>query len=148
VLDGNQYEAGTAANFTTNGYVFNTQGGALIPTTDPVRSQMLSTSVYHWALNMTMSAVPNGTYSVYVYVYSSWPQSYTLSLQGQQVYSNGNSGPTGTWQKVGPFTANVTNGTINLTSGGNIVHVSGIEVWLPQDEGVAAPTFQPPTATP
>jgi hypothetical protein len=142
-LDGNPYEAGTAANFTTNGVAYDTEGGALIPTTDPVRSQMLSTSMYYWALNMTMSAVPNGTYDVYVYVYSSWPQSYTLSLQGQQIYATSDSGPTGTWQKIGPFTTTVTNGTINLTSGGNIVHISGIEVW----QHAPAPTFQPPTNT-
>jgi CSLREA domain-containing protein len=144
VLDGNQYEAGTAANFTTNGTPYDTQGGALIPATDPVRSQMLSTSVYHWALNMAMNAVPNGTYDVYIYVYSSWPQSYTLSLQGQQIYANANSGSTGTWQKLGPYPINVANGTINLTSGGNIIHVAGIEVW---QHNVPTPTFQPPTNT-
>jgi hypothetical protein len=76
-----------------------------------------------------MSAVPNGLYDVYVCTISSWPQSYSLALQGKPVFSNPDSGITGTWLKLGPWPAQVTDGKIRLTSNGNIVHIAGIEVW-------------------
>jgi chitinase len=129
VIDGNAWQGKNAPNYSTNGFLYNGQGEAQHPPTDPVRRQMLGTSVYHWSLNLRMTAVPNGAYDVYIYVYSSWPQGYTLFLQGQQIYSIADSGPTGTWLKLGPYPANVTNGRIVLTSSGDIVHVSGIEVW-------------------
>ena len=145
-IDGNPWEAGTAPNFTTNGELFDAQGGGMLPPTDPARTQMLSRSVYHWALNMVMSAVPNGTYDVFIYVYSSWPQGYNLKLQGTQVYSVADSGPPGTWLKLGPFPLIITGGTINLTSGGDIVHVSGLEVWR-HNTGPTATNTNVPTNT-
>jgi hypothetical protein len=129
VIDSNPWQGKNAPNYNTNGFPYDGQGEAQLPPTDPVRRQMLGTSVYHWSLNLTLRAVPNGTYDVYIYVYSSWPQGYTLYLQGQQIYSIADSGPTGTWLKLGPYTTNVTNGNLAVTSSGDIVHISGIEVW-------------------
>jgi hypothetical protein len=131
-LDGNAWTANNgAANFTMNGSALSNEWLDLSPSTDAVRAAMLTTWRQHWAFDIAMSNVPNGTYEVYIYVVSDWtnpdPPTATFQLEGEPkgTYTQGAGG---TWQKLGPYTATVTDGTLNITAGG-LVNISGLEVW-------------------
>ncbi|TGE12604.1 T9SS type A sorting domain-containing protein, partial [Hymenobacter elongatus] len=52
------------------------------------------------------------------------------ALNGQAVLSTYNSGPAGTWKKLGPFeTSLAAPGQLQLTTSGGVANISGIEVW-------------------
>jgi hypothetical protein len=57
------------------------------------------------------------------------------------VLSNYNSGPAGTWKKLGPYLVNLSDGTINVSTSGGHANVSGIEIWSGQPQPVVN---QPP----
>ncbi|WP_073111526.1 Ig-like domain-containing protein [Hymenobacter daecheongensis] len=129
-LDGNAWQGSTAANYTVNGGAFANQNVALTPATDASRASMIRSSVFGPALNFKMTAVPNGSYDVYMYVWEdNNAETYSLSVNGQPAVSNFNSGSAGSWKKMGPYAANVTAGTITITSSGGYANLSGVEVW-------------------
>ncbi|RSK44359.1 beta strand repeat-containing protein [Hymenobacter perfusus] len=129
-IDGKSWEAGSAATgFQTNGTPFANQGVTLNPATDAARAAMIRSSVYSNALSANVS-VSNGTYLVYAYVWEdNNAATFSVTLEGQTVQSNHNSGAAGSWSRLGPFTANVTDGTITLTTSGGDANLSGIEIW-------------------
>ncbi|AHJ98378.1 Ig-like domain-containing protein [Hymenobacter swuensis] len=144
-IDGKSWEAGSsAAGVQINGTTFANQGVTLSPATDAARATMIRSSAYSTALSANVS-VSNGTYLVYAYVWEdNNATTYSLALEGQTVQSNYNSGAAGTWRRLGPFTANVTDGTISLTTSGGDANLSGIEIWR---AGTAAPQNQAPTVS-
>jgi hypothetical protein len=66
-----------------------------------------------------------------------FPETFSISVEGKVVQSNFNSGATGRWSKLGPFTANITDGTINVGATGGAANLSGLEVWSAPAQGVA-----------
>jgi glucose/arabinose dehydrogenase len=129
-IDGNNWQASAgAANFSFTGATFANQGVALTPPTDANRANMIRSSIwYHPAI--TISAVPQGTYEVWLYAWEdNFPVTYSISMEGTVVQSNVNSGAAGTWKKLGPFTAAITDGTINVNAIGLEANISGIEIW-------------------
>jgi ELWxxDGT repeat protein len=132
-LDGNAWGGRSAANYTTNGGSFtNTnEGVVLMPGTDAVRESMIRSSVWRYTnLQLNLTAVPAGTYQVYLYVWEdNAAETYSILLEGKTVRSNYNSSYAGTWQKLGPFQASITDGTISLATTGGAVNFSGVEVW-------------------
>ncbi|MBX3084114.1 MAG: hypothetical protein KF716_20940 [Anaerolineae bacterium] len=151
VVDGNNWEAnsGTTPNFTTNGTAMCDPWVTLNPPTDSARAQMISCYREHWAFSMAMSGIPNGTYVVYAYVWQEWnntgQQAYNIALEGSTVVSNFNPGTVGgVWQRLGPWTVNMTDGTLNLTtSGSGLADISGLEVYQLTSGGGASATPQP-----
>ncbi|MBX3083637.1 MAG: hypothetical protein KF716_18530 [Anaerolineae bacterium] len=151
VIDGNNWEAnsGTTTNFTTNGSVLCDPWVPLNPTTDTARAQMISCYREHWAFSMAMSNMTAGTYVVYVYVWQEWnntaQEAYNIALEGTTVISNFNPGTVGgRWQRLGPWTVNLTDGTLNLTtSGAGLADISGLEVYRLTSGGGASATPQP-----
>ncbi|WP_426491038.1 Ig-like domain-containing protein [Hymenobacter sp. 102] len=131
-IDGRSWEAGsTASGFQVNGTTFANQGVTLNPATDAARASMIRSSAYSNSLTANL-AVTNGTYLVYAYVWEdNNAETFSLALEGQTVQSNYNSGPAGTWKRLGPFTANVADGSLTLTSTGGTVNLSGLELWKP-----------------
>jgi hypothetical protein len=152
VIDGNNWEAntGTTPNFTTNGTAMCNPWASITPATDANRASMIQCSRQHWAHNVVMSAVPNGTYQVYLYTWLDWadpnPPSYSFYLNGTlaQTYQ---SGPSGRWDKLGPFTVNVTAGTLTVTTSGGVANFSGIEVYSVGGGAPAASATMTPSAT-
>ncbi|MBX0290431.1 hypothetical protein K3G63_08275 [Hymenobacter sp. HSC-4F20] len=143
-LDGNAWEGNSAPNYSTNGSRFANQGVTLNPATTTARAQMIRSSVYSRNLSFTMSNVPNGSYEVYAYIWEdNHAQTINISLNGQSVLSNHNTGSAGSWSKVGPFAVTVTNGTIQLTSSGGDLNLSGVEVW----RKTTTTAFQPVPST-
>ncbi|MCC7451116.1 MAG: hypothetical protein IT324_27130, partial [Anaerolineae bacterium] len=72
-IDGNNWEADAAPNFTTSGTTATCATWlAPNPATDANRTKMIQCYRYGWNTTLTMSAVPNGTYSVYLYTFEDW----------------------------------------------------------------------------
>ena len=133
VIDGNNWISSTGApnfSFTTNNTVSAKQSVTLIPPTDANRATMIRSYVYGNTVTLNMTAVPSGNYQVWLYVWEdNFPETYSISLEGSVVQSNFNSGPAGTWRKLGPYPVNITDGAINVSSSGGHANFSGIEVW-------------------
>ncbi len=141
-VDGLSWEDGNSAgNFQINGSPFANQGVALNPATDAARAAMIRASVYDTNISAAVSGVASGTYSVYLYMWEdNNPVTLDITLEGQTVQSNYSSGNGGHWDRLGPFTANITDGTINIgTVSSNNNNLSGIEIWK-QNAGTTAPS--------
>ena len=133
VLDGNAWAGKTAPNysFTSNFYTnsFTNNTVALIPATDPVRESMIRSSIFSDGIRLNLTSAPAGTYQVFVYVWEdNNPQTFAITLENR-VMQEYNSGAAGTWKKLGPFQANVTDGAITIGSIGGTANFSGVEVW-------------------
>ena len=77
-----------------------------------------------------MEKVPPGTYLVYLYIWEdNNPETLDLFVQGKEVLKGYNSGPAGHWDRLGPWTASVTTGTLEVHSSGGDANFSGLEVW-------------------
>ncbi len=146
VLDGQNWEAATgAANFTVTGTRFANQNIPLNPATDAPRASMIRSSVYGPSLDATLRNVPAGTYVVYAYVWEdNNPEIFDVRVQGQLVLSNYNSGPAGSWSRLGPYTTTVaSNGTLVVSTAGGYANLSGIEVWRQNAVGAARTALTP-----
>jgi hypothetical protein len=135
-IDGVAWEAGTGIipNYVGNGSAMSNPWATLSPSTDAARRDMIRSYRQHWSFNITLSAVPNGTYQVCAYVWQDWDDTtrspYSISLNGTVVAANFDPGPTeGAWWRLGPWPVTVTNGTIQLRTTGGIANLSGLEIW-------------------
>jgi hypothetical protein len=142
-IDGNAWEGSTAANYSFTGSSFANQSIALNPATDANRATMIRSSIWNPSgSNVTMSAVPNGTYVIYLYVWEdNFSQTYSVSLEGQVVQSNYSSGSGGHWDKLGPWTTTIGDGTIQIQCSPGDANLSGLEVWRVN----SSPPPPPPT---
>jgi len=133
VIDGNNWISSTGApnfSFTTSNSVSAKQTVTLIPPTDANRASMIRSYVWGNTITLNVTAVPSGNYQVWVYVWEdNFAETYSISLEGSVVLANYNSGPAGTWRKLGPYTVDITDGAINVTSLGGHANISGIEIW-------------------
>ena len=146
-LDGNAWADGAAANFITNGVGFVNNTVPLLPATDVARTTMIHSSVYSYALSAAFTAVPAGSYQLYAYVWEdNNPETFSLALNGQPVLSNYNSGPAGTWTRLGPYPVNLAApGQVALTSSGGAANLSGLELWQQTGGPPPPPPPTPPT---
>ncbi|MBH8559378.1 InlB B-repeat-containing protein [Hymenobacter negativus] len=146
-LDGNAWGGSTAANYSTNGSAFANQAVTLIPATDATRASMVRDAVFGPNLSVTLSAVPAGAYQAYLYVWEdNSPEVINLSLNGQSVRANYNTGPAGTWARLGPYNVTLAaTGSVAFTSTGGWPNFSGVELW--QQTGGTPTTYTLTTAT-
>ncbi|HLF95061.1 MAG TPA: cellulase family glycosylhydrolase, partial [Planctomycetota bacterium] len=130
-IDGNAWEGSGAPNYSTTGSAFENQSVTLSPSTDSSRATMIRSSVWNPAgSNVTMTGVPAGTYRVYLYVWEdNYPVIYDVSLEGQVVQSGYSSGAGGHWDRLGPWTADIADGTIQIACSAGDANLSGLEVW-------------------
>lgn len=145
-IDGRSWEGSNAPNYSFVGTAFANQGLSLTPATDANRATMIRSSIWSASAAVTLSAVPSGSYTVYVYVWEdNSAETFSVALEGSVVQANYNSGAAGTWVKLGPWTTSISDGTINITTSGGAANLSGIEVW---QNGSSGPTPTPLPATP
>ncbi len=96
---------------------------------------MIRSGNSHWngELNLSFSSVPAGTYYLFVYsVEDDHPVTFNLSINGQAGLYNHNTGPAGSWKKLGPFQTTLpagTTGTISINCQGLGAILSGVEIW-------------------
>ena len=96
---------------------------------------MLRTFRFQANLQFTLNSVPNDIYDVYVWVFEDGPSSInaTLSVNGSVVVASYNTGPTGHWDRLGPYATTVSANNIQVTyvcnTPGEEGLLSGVEVW-------------------
>ncbi|MBJ6110365.1 hypothetical protein JAO73_15180 [Hymenobacter sp. BT523] len=146
-IDGRSWEASSgAANFSTNASGWSSPGASLNPATDAARAGMITSALFGTGPTLAVGGVASGTYSVYLYIWEdNSPETLNIQLEGQTVRTGYSTGSAGHWERVGPFTANVTDGTLNVgTTGGN-ANLSGLEIF--KQNSTTAPANTPPTVS-
>ena len=74
---------------------------------------MLRTFRDNGDLQCSLTSVPNGSSDVYVWTFEDDRSlNATLSINGNVVLASYNSGSAGHWDRLGPYPATVSNGTI------------------------------------
>ena len=96
---------------------------------------MLNTGIWGQASDVNFSqTLSNGNYFVYLWTgenYASNYRSFNVKLEGTQVASAIGSLPINTWQRYGPYSVTVSDGSLNV----NLVRVTGdpaiqgLEIW-------------------
>ncbi|MDJ1498598.1 Ig-like domain-containing protein [Cytophagaceae bacterium DM2B3-1] len=135
-LNSNSWQASSStADFSYTGSTFSNQSVTLSPSvSDSYQASMLRSSVTGWEVGLNLSNLQTATYRVFLYVWENdSPETYSISIEGKTVLANYNSGNAGHWEKLGPFTVRVTDGTLNVDTYGGYANVSGIELYrLPE----------------
>ncbi len=143
-IDGTTWEASSsAANFSyvTDGGSFTDESVPLIPATDVNRTAMIQSSIWGSNVNLTIGAVPSGTYDIWLYVWEdNLSATYSLSLEGTLVLANFSSGSAGSWSKSGPYRVIINDGVLNVATNGGHANLSGIEMWKVAASGNTPPT--------
>ncbi|WP_425614381.1 PSD1 and planctomycete cytochrome C domain-containing protein [Anatilimnocola sp. NA78] len=145
-IDGHDWEGDDAdhkpANFATNDKAFANQDVKLNPPTDPDRARMIRSS--RWGGNkVTLSGVPAGKYSVFVYVWEdNNSETFRIAINGQDVLRFYQSGTAGHWDRLGPYVIDVkakeNDGSVQITSRGGAANFSGVEIWRGEHDGSPA----------
>ena len=114
---------GAAPNLTWGPRQFCNQNVALSPATNTATATMLRCSVWgtgsEGGTYVTMTSIPSGSYKVSLY---NWEDSldasstFSLKLNGATVATNIESGAKGAWKLLGPYTVNITDGTLKVTT--------------------------------
>ncbi|MEK7356914.1 MAG: nucleoside hydrolase-like domain-containing protein [Bdellovibrionota bacterium] len=145
MIDGKSFAAESGSGVSHNGMRFENQSIALSPATDAARAQMIRSSIYSKTPNVSVP-VANGSYRIYVY---NWEDTVTgtfnLGLEGVSVATGLSTGAPGSWRRLGPYIATVSDGALTLTGTGSVaINLSSIEIYSVSG-GTATPT---PTPTP
>ncbi len=136
-IDGHRWEGSDSTLYRCDDKAFANQNVTLRPSTDEQRARMIRSS--RWGGNrVELTEIPPGTYTVFLYVWEdNRPETFTISLNGQVVAANYNSGTEGRWEKLGPWRTTVRKeGRLVLTSQGGAANFSGIEVWTGNYDGL------------
>jgi hypothetical protein len=134
-FEGKTFEASQqAADLLAGPYAFTDERVTLQPAVSDVnKTKMLRSSIFGYGTvggQVKLNNVPTGNYNVYLYVWEdNLNETFSLKLNGQTVESNLQSGPAGTWRKLGPYPVNVTAGSIEMSSSGGAANFSGLEVY-------------------
>ncbi len=130
-IDGRQWEGKDAPNYSFSKDAFENQGVELNPSTDPSRARMIRSSIWNTDGTLVrLTAVPNGTYHVYLYVWEdNHSQTFDILVNGKVVRQRYSSGAAGHWERLGPWTAEVVDNTIEVRATRGDANFSGIEIW-------------------
>ncbi len=104
---------------------------SLNPPTDSAHKEMLRDFRAGNDLRFSLTAVPDGTYDVYVWTFEdNGSQTAELAVKGS-VLDTYTSGPAGRWDRLGPYPVTLSDGEIDVRfkSASDAALVSGIEVW-------------------
>jgi len=131
VIDGLNFEGKGAPNVATNGPGFENQAVELKPRTAAARASMIRSSVWtREGIRVSMSAVPAGTYAVFLYVWEdNDSQTFDLFVNDRPVIGNYMSGEGGHWERLGPWITTPVEGKIEVRADRNDANFSGLEVW-------------------
>lgn len=132
-IDNVPWEGKDAPNLACTGTPIEEQGVTLQPSTDANRTRMIRTSIYdRGGTAVKLSGVPKGAYQVFLYVWEdseNGSQTFDILLNGKVVQPRYSSGARGRWEKLGPWTAEVAEGAIEVRATPADANFSGIEVW-------------------
>jgi hypothetical protein len=130
-VNGITFESGlNSENFITNGMVLQGSAITLSPSADASTLSMLQDFVWSAeGTTVSVSGVPNGEYVVYLYLPKFGASTITdISIEGTAV-QQGLSINQATWAKAGPFSLNMTDGSLDVATSGSGTNIAGIEIW-------------------
>jgi hypothetical protein len=134
-IDGRLWDGDPAEKLQIKGKRFDNQKITLKPVTDDPRAQMIRSSVWGDEAKVTFTEL--GEKPVRVFIYS-WEDNdnerFDLLLNGRVVARGVESGPAGSWKRLGPFSAHRADGTLELTTQGGAANLSGVEIWASEGE--------------
>lgn len=136
-IDGQLWEGRDSQHYVCKDKAFENQQVTLVPATDPERAQMIRSS--RWGGNrIELTDVPAGMYTLFLYVWEdNDPETYSVSINGQEVLARYSSRTAGHWERHGPWYTTSRGDKIILTSQGGAANFSGIELWQGQYDGVS-----------
>ena len=130
VIDGRAWEGGDTEHLESRDQAFENQAVPLIPATDPDRARMIRSSRWNGQAELRLTGVPAGVYSIFLYVWEdNNSETFSVAIDGREVVHDHVSGPTGTWNRLGPWRVEVGSGPIRLTTRGGAANLSGVEIW-------------------
>jgi hypothetical protein len=131
-LDGQRWESSAEANHClVAGSPYENETAPLDPPVEGDRAKLLRTAFAHrGSTTVILGRVPAGTYHVFLYAWSNANSArFGISLKGRPVAPALTTGAAGRWERLGPWTVDVPDGTLNLECTGEEVNLCGIEVW-------------------
>jgi hypothetical protein len=132
-IDAHDWEAGAGAAGlkVSGGRPFEARTGVVTPATDENRARMLRTGLSNTGtLTLTVGDLPNATYAVCLYIWEDdRSEMYSLTVQGQPKATNFSTGTAGRWERLGPWTVQVPNGTLEIVATGGAVNLCGLEIY-------------------
>ncbi len=131
-VDGNRWEAGREAeNCLAFGQAVDDRDAAPVPEVDPVFARLLQTGLRGAnKVRILLCGVETGTYRVYLYVRDA-SQKFGIWVGGEPVERGLDCDGKGAWKRVGPYEAQVKDGTLEMRVSGQAVSVCGVELWKP-----------------
>ncbi|HEY0548594.1 MAG TPA: c-type cytochrome domain-containing protein, partial [Verrucomicrobiae bacterium] len=132
-IDGRQWDGRDATNLVVNGNAFENQSVALKPATDPARARMIRSSRWGAKVDVELTAVPDGAYQVFLYVWEdNHSEQFDLLVNDKPVLEKFHSGSAGAWKKLGPWKCESTQGKLKISArcpSHGAANLSGLEVW-------------------
>lgn len=131
-IDGQAWEAQQGApDFWTDAGGFDNQIVPLEPPLEGPKAKMIRDSVFRReGVTVALGNVPAGRYQVFCFIWEdNSNQIFDILLNTRVVKERHNSGGPGHWERLGPWTVDVTDGRIELRCGAGDANISGIEVW-------------------
>jgi hypothetical protein len=103
----------------------------LVPVPDASLAALLKRAVVHpLGTSVSLIDIPNGSYQIFLYVAAEGqPQVYDIVIAGKVVQSKVQSGASGNWQKLGPWTVESSGGLLEISAKGGEVPFCALEVW-------------------
>jgi hypothetical protein len=103
----------------------------LVPVPDASLAALLKRAVVHpLGTSVSLIDIPNGSYQVFLYVAAEGqPQVYDLAIAGKVVQAKIQSGASGNWQKLGPWTVDASGGLLEIAAKGGEVNFCALEIW-------------------
>lgn len=104
----------------------------LRPVTDAPRAKMIRNSVALRDGAKAVVGLPNGKSLIYATLWAPIDTApFDLAINGKTVLSGHRFAAVGEWARLGPWSVEVADGKIELTSPKGTAHVSGVDVWSP-----------------
>ncbi|MBX3744732.1 MAG: PSD1 domain-containing protein [Verrucomicrobiae bacterium] len=112
---------------------FENQAVLLRPPTDPVKAQMIRSSIIGSRVDLELIDVPPGNYQVFVYLWEdNHSEQIDLLINDRPFLEKAHTGKAGLWRRHGPWPAESQDGKIRISGrapGHGAVNLSGLEVW-------------------
>ena len=145
-IDGRKWEGTNAVNLSVVGKFFENQSVALKPATDQARARMIRSSVWGDKVDVTLDAVPEGAYQIFLYVWEDTiNEQFNLLVNDQLVLEKFNGGRAGAWKKLGPWLTTSRDSKLKIsarTPSHGAANLSGLEVWSGEGAIPAATSTQ------
>lgn len=132
LVDGVWYEAYANSGLQVSGTPFANQSIPLTVAVPSDKATMIRSSLWggNGSLKARLPGMTNGNYKVYMYIWEdNTPQTIGVQVESTTVQSNIYTGSAGTWQKLGPYTATISDTALDVVFTGGHANLSGIEVW-------------------